>query len=588
MSFKRALSRWEVLLVVALASLGAAVRINLALKSMEFLITELVPDDAFYYFTVSRNTALGRGISFDGINPTNGFHPLWMVLLIPVFAMLKEPASIRAALLIGAALNVTAGIVIYLFLRDSLRQARLIAVPMALLVLAGWMFSPYIVRQSVNGMETSLSILLLATAIFITMRLQIERATSLVAVSLVWGLVLLSRTDMFLFWIPAMTFIFLKKPNQNFKPIVISVAITFLVLTPWIIWNLLTFGSLVQSSAVAIPQVIRASWIAESANEVTPLRILSHVGNLVWNAFRQLLTFGNLTSRALLTVTGLSVIIVLTTKDVARRLVTLLAQNAYLLVGLAGWFIVHDAIRWISRDWYFIAPVFVIWIALSFFVSGAFTVFRNRRWLEAGVLYAGLLVWLISGPAAYTSRQLAPPSSRYPWQAKMLEGANWIRESLPEDALVGAWNAGILGFFSERVVINLDGVVNNEILPYVRNKEICEYLNDANVEYVADFDNTIYNYWVPFWAENGEPRLSLEPIWLASGAGVPFSVHGFNGEASFQILVFRMETSSPARRYTPSQFENVRRPIDAIRNTVCRNLACEVARLEIESTRGVE
>jgi len=534
MSLERALSRWEMPLILALASLGAIVRINLALKSMEFLITELVPDDAFYYFVVSRNMALGRGISFDGISPTNGFHPLWTVILIPVFAMLGEPASIRAALLIGAALDVAAGVVIYFFLRNSLMQAGLIAVPVALLVLAGWMLSPYIVRQSVNGMETSLSIFLLATAIFITMRLQIERVSSIVAVSLVWGLVLLSRTDMFLFWIPAMIFIFLKKPNQNFMPIVISVAITFLVLTPWIIWNLLTFGTLVQSSAVAIPQVIRANWIAESANEVTPLGILSHVGNLMWNDFRKLLTFGNLSSRALLSVTGLSVIILLTTRDVARRLVTLLAQNAYLLVGLAAWFIVHDAIRWMARDWYFIAPVFAIWIALSFFVSGAFTVFRNRRWLGAGVLYAGLLIWLISGPAASTWRQLAPPSGYLPWQAKMLEGASWIRTNLPEDTQLGSWNAGILGFFSRRDVINLDGVVNNQILQFVRDREICKYLIESHVEMVVDFENTIYDDWAMFWNEEGDPIHSLEPIWYASGEGARFGIFRFNGDCELR------------------------------------------------------
>ena len=127
--------------------------------------------------------------------------------------------------------------------------------------------------------------------------------------------------------------------------------------------------------------------------------------------------------------------------------------------------------------------------------------------------------------------QLVPTLGRtpWPWQARMLEGANWIRESLPEDAFVGSWNAGILGFYSERVVTNLDGVVNNEILSYVRNNQVCEYLNDAKVEFVAEFDSGI-NAWAPFWVENGEPRVSLEPIWLASGDGNPFSVYRFNGK----------------------------------------------------------
>lgn len=37
--------------------------------------------DAFYYLTVARNYALTGIFTFDGIFPTNGFHPLWQVML---------------------------------------------------------------------------------------------------------------------------------------------------------------------------------------------------------------------------------------------------------------------------------------------------------------------------------------------------------------------------------------------------------------------------------------------------------------------------------------------------------------------------
>ena len=38
-------------------------------------------DDAFYYFGIARNVAHGHGSTFDGINPTNGYHPLWMLIV---------------------------------------------------------------------------------------------------------------------------------------------------------------------------------------------------------------------------------------------------------------------------------------------------------------------------------------------------------------------------------------------------------------------------------------------------------------------------------------------------------------------------
>ncbi|WP_424183330.1 hypothetical protein ACOBQX_15055 [Actinokineospora sp. G85] len=47
----------------------------------------LFDDDAFYYFGVARRLAEGAGSTFNGIDPTNGYHPLWLLLLVPVFAV---------------------------------------------------------------------------------------------------------------------------------------------------------------------------------------------------------------------------------------------------------------------------------------------------------------------------------------------------------------------------------------------------------------------------------------------------------------------------------------------------------------------
>src|SRR5262245_13750371 len=50
----------------------------------------LVVDDGFYYFKIAQNLARGAGSSFDGINPTNGYHPLWLLCLVPVFWLARN------------------------------------------------------------------------------------------------------------------------------------------------------------------------------------------------------------------------------------------------------------------------------------------------------------------------------------------------------------------------------------------------------------------------------------------------------------------------------------------------------------------
>jgi hypothetical protein len=41
-------------------------------------------DDSFFYIKTANNIAKGLGSTFDGINTTNGYHPLWMLILVLV------------------------------------------------------------------------------------------------------------------------------------------------------------------------------------------------------------------------------------------------------------------------------------------------------------------------------------------------------------------------------------------------------------------------------------------------------------------------------------------------------------------------
>ena len=64
-------------------------------------IHDLTYDDAFYYFQIGRNIADGAGSTFDGMNVTNGYHPLWMLVVSAVYAVgFDGTAAIRAVLVV--------------------------------------------------------------------------------------------------------------------------------------------------------------------------------------------------------------------------------------------------------------------------------------------------------------------------------------------------------------------------------------------------------------------------------------------------------------------------------------------------------
>ena len=76
-------------------------------------------DDAFYYFQTARNISQGSGITFDGINLTNGFHPLWMLICIPVFSLARWDLYLpfRILVIILGIFNAASAILIFRWLK---------------------------------------------------------------------------------------------------------------------------------------------------------------------------------------------------------------------------------------------------------------------------------------------------------------------------------------------------------------------------------------------------------------------------------------------------------------------------------------
>ena len=141
------------LIVLLLAAL--AVRIAIAFCDVPTLVTKTVSDDSFYYFQIARNAAAGNGITFDGVESANGFHPLWFVLLLPIYLLFGNglSAPLHAALILEAILDVGAGFFIYLLVR-FLTQNRMAGI----LAAAVYLLNPSVIFHSVNGLETGLNL----------------------------------------------------------------------------------------------------------------------------------------------------------------------------------------------------------------------------------------------------------------------------------------------------------------------------------------------------------------------------------------------------------------------------------------------
>ena len=86
----RARTVFWALLFWALLVVAGGVRLAVALADYRSLIgNDVYPDDAFYYLRIAQNLVGGRGLTFDGAAPTNGFQPLYLLMVVPVVALAR-------------------------------------------------------------------------------------------------------------------------------------------------------------------------------------------------------------------------------------------------------------------------------------------------------------------------------------------------------------------------------------------------------------------------------------------------------------------------------------------------------------------
>jgi len=120
----------------------------------------------------------------------------------------------------------------------------------------------------------------------------------------------------------------------------------------------------------------------------------------------------------------------------------------------------------------------------------------NRRVLRCGfatMIFLAMAVHLI---LAVRDREAYQDVSDEPMTEGFIYG--WVRETLPEDAILGARDAGKLGWFAGRPVVNLDGLINDQrLVAAIRDGREEEYVFESPIDYL---------FYSPWMVEGFDPE----------------------------------------------------------------------------------
>ncbi len=255
------------LAVAAVLGLGLTVRLWLAWMPVSWQVTHILPDDAFYYFQTARSIAHGHGITLDGTTTTNGFHPLWMMILVPVYKVADGDLAVHLSLTLAALFDTAAAALVLATARLVTRRRTL-----HVLALAFYALSPGTIQSAVNGMETAVSLFTTMLMVFLFVRLQTSQQDlprGWLSFGLAGGAAVLARTDnavillVLLLAVPALGS---RRPGLLFSAR--SGLVALAAVSPWFIWSSWSLGTPLQVSAEAAPYVAHASFAAQAGSGV--------------------------------------------------------------------------------------------------------------------------------------------------------------------------------------------------------------------------------------------------------------------------------------------------------------------------------
>jgi hypothetical protein len=467
-------------------------------------IQNVTMEDGYYYYKIAQNLANGLGPTFDGLHLTNGYHPLWLVCLALVFSIVHHSDM---ALNTGIALQAgfMAAAVVLVYFTSRLLCGRLAAVLASLL----WVMLTF--RLALGGLEFSLHALTICAVAYVYLRWfgksPPARIGPYIALGLLVSLTILARLDTALLAIILMGQLArmeIKRPfgdGSVLRLAAFALPVLFTGIT-YLAANLLLFGHLLPVSGA-----IKQDWSRMLLQQDTVYRRYGWLPAKLYQIMLVLPAF------------------------IANSAVRPLVLGGF---GATGLWLSGSLVRrpGLFRDWHrqTLAPLGVFFVygivnylGYSFLYHGPLAItpwyYVIQPWLAAltvGALVELLLHWrdrtMATAPGSQSAKFTRQASMGligvslaltllvtvipvYRWGMReennprlllLVTASHWAKNNLPPDAVIGTWNAGTIGYLSERRVVNLDGVVNDWDYYQDGRKDLCRYWDENNIQYLLD------------------------------------------------------------------------------------------------------
>jgi hypothetical protein len=439
-------------------------------------LIDIFEDDAYYYFTIAKNIRDGRGLTFDGQTITNGFHPLWLLTLLPVFLIVKDPILVLRC--VGTVSTLLTGYAVFLALR-VLYKYRFVV-----FLISTVFFTISIASISNTGMETAILIPLLLVTFGILEKRENQREKTMVIGGYL-ALALLARLDaVFLVFIVALFSVVESRRNLWIA------GVPGIVLGMYLSANWLITGHLMPTSGAAKSlntpgQLYNPKFLHQLITPNNPVD-----GNL-WVIY----------SLAFLVSCGLVCTFLLDT--VRTRSFKALKINR-VPFAVASFFVVYTMYylfrtSWVLWRWYTYPLVLFSVFVLPFLIEHGFNRFEPYRFQSRTfkTLLGGVSLFLIVSVTIIAVKfggwvYFSQPSFKYPNYL----AAQRLNDRLSSQVTLAMGDrAGSLAYFFDGGVLQLEGLLADyELLHAIETDSLMVYMDEFGVDYVVSYTKPPSSY----------------------------------------------------------------------------------------------
>jgi hypothetical protein len=498
-------------------------------------------DDTFYYFKTALNISRGLGSTFDGINPTNGYHPLWLGLLSVVFSLFRDDLVFltRVAFTLQIVMIWAGGVVLS---RLKAAGGSWVFLPLTLAML-----NPFTAKIVLCGQETALQFLLSSVALAYWWKLRSSPvgassprgwAPALtrrwIILGILCALATLARLDT-IFYAALLLGMPVILPSDaerelgfagRLKTSILGTAAFVLGLLPYLAFNAVKYKHLMPVSG-AIKLHLEASELSPFPARVA-VSILAAGGLLwLWLAAR---------------------------RRSSTDLPFLAPPLGACLIGAIYNFGVRGEMSpSLVRVWYLEPYLLAFAVALgAFAVSLGASLHARRlpRFATLAITRGAVVLWVVF--CVFTWRYRLEPRS-YGIYAAAARCSQWFDRNTAPTAVAAAWDAGFAASLTRKPVMNLDGLISSWEFKenYLDRGEVDTFISKRHpTDYVIQYAWPATLRGIARRSQGGGPAL---PVKEAAGERSPSLASGRWGIDLSSFYVAHVECVMVSVAYKPSE-----------------------------------